>query len=127
MNDDTRIGAARKRKEDPRFLAGASRFTDDIVLAGQLHGAVVRSPHAHARIRSIDVTAARSAPGVRSVLTAADVEGEVARPIPSFSTTPPFDIRGPDGATAPEAEQFPLARETARYAGQPVVFVVAES
>src|SRR5262245_4962021 len=127
MNDNTRIGAARKRKEDPRFLTGASRFTDDIVLGGQLHGVVVRSPHAHARIRSVDVAAARSASGVRLVLTAADVDGEIARPIPSFSSTPPFDIRGPDGATAPDAEQFPLARETVRYAGQPVAFVVAES
>jgi CO/xanthine dehydrogenase Mo-binding subunit len=84
MNDDTRIGAARKRKEDPRFLTGASRFTDDIALAGQLHGVVVRSPHAHARIRAVDVTAARSMPGVRMVLTAADVEGEIPRPIPSY-------------------------------------------
>jgi hypothetical protein len=127
MNNDTRIGAAHKRKEDPRFLTGASRFTDDIVLAGQLHGIVVRSPHAHARIRAVDVAAARSASGVRLVLTAADVEGEIARPIPSFSSTPPFDIRGPDSAMAPDAEQLPLARDTVRYAGQPVAFVVAES
>jgi len=64
--EETYIGAACKRKEDPRFLTGASRFTDDIVLGGQLHGVVVRSPHAHARIRSVDVAAARSASGVRS-------------------------------------------------------------
>ncbi|HKA62152.1 MAG TPA: xanthine dehydrogenase family protein molybdopterin-binding subunit [Methylomirabilota bacterium] len=127
MTDHARIGDPRKRKEDPRFLTGASRFTDDIALAGQLHGVVVRSPHAHARIRVVDVAAARSAPGVRLVLTAADVQGEIVRPIPSFSRTPPFDIRGPDGSTAPDAEQFPLARATARYAGQPVAFVVAES
>jgi len=87
----------------------------------------VRSPHAHARIRAVDTAAARSAPGVRLVLAAVDVEGEVARPIPSYSRTPPFDIRGPDGAMAPDADQFPLARETARYAGEPVVFVVADT
>ena len=127
MNDDARIGAPRKRKEDPRFLTGASCFTDDIELAGQLHAVVVRSPHAHARIRAVDTAAARSAPGVRLVLAAVDVEGEVARPIPSYSRTPPFDIRGPDGAMAPDADQFPLARETARYAGEPVVFVVADT
>jgi carbon-monoxide dehydrogenase large subunit len=127
MNDDARIGAPRKRKEDPRFLTGASCFTDDIALAGQLHAVVVRSPHAHARIRAVDTAAARSAPGVRLVLAAVDVEGEVARPIPSYSRTPPFDIRGPDGAMAPDADQFPLARETARYAGEPVVFVVADT
>jgi carbon-monoxide dehydrogenase large subunit len=125
--DDSRIGAPRKRKEDPRFLTGASRFTDDIALAGQLHSVVIRSPHAHARLRGVDVAAARSAPGVRLVLTASDLTGEIARPIPSFSRTPPFDIRGPDGAMAPEAEQFPLARGRTRYAGQPVAFVVAES
>src|SRR5262245_18427358 len=127
MADDSRIGAPRKRKEDPRFLTAASRFTDDIAPAGHLHAVVVRSPHAHARIRAVDGAGARSAPGVRLVLTAADVQSEIARPIPSFSRTPPFDIRGPDGATAPEAEQFPLARETARYAGEPVVFVVGET
>lgn len=127
MNDDARIGAPRKRKEDPRFLTGASCFTDDVALAGQLHAVVVRSPHAHARIRAVDTAAARSAPGVRLVLAAVDVEGEVARPIPSYSRMPPFDIQGPDGAMAPDADQFPLARETARYAGEPVVFVVADT
>jgi aerobic carbon-monoxide dehydrogenase large subunit len=127
LENHARVGAPRKRKEDPRFLTGASRFTDDIALLGQLHAVVVRSPHAHARIRNVDATAALAAPGVRLVLTAADIEGEVIRPIPSYSRTPPFDIRGPDGATAPDAEQFPLAGETARHAGQPVVFVVAET
>jgi aerobic carbon-monoxide dehydrogenase large subunit len=127
MVDHAGVGAPRKRKEDPLFLTGASRFADDIALAGQLHGVVVRCPHAHARIRTVGATAALAAPGVRLVLTAADIEGEIVRPIPSFSRTPPFDIRGPDGAMAPEAEQFPLAGETARYAGQPVVFLVAET
>src|SRR5262247_2554197 len=126
-DDRAGVGAPRKRKEDPRFLTGASCFTDDIALPGQVHGVVVRSPHAHARIRVVDVAAARSAPGVRLVLTAADIAGEVVRPIPSFSRTPPFDIRGPDGAMPPEAEQFPLARETVRYVGEPVAFVVAET
>ena len=77
MSDPTGVGAPRKRKEDPRFLTGASRFTDDIALAGQLHGVVVRSPHAHARIRAVDPAAARAAPGVRLVVTAADIAGEV--------------------------------------------------
>ena len=63
MSDDTRIGAPRKRKEDPRFLTGGSCFTDDIALDGQLHGTVVRSPHAHARILSIDTSKAEVARG----------------------------------------------------------------
>jgi carbon-monoxide dehydrogenase large subunit len=127
MSDPTGVGAPLKRKEDPRFLTGASRFTDDIALSGQLHGVVVRSPHAHARILTVDLAAARAASGVRLVLTATDLAGDVARPIPSFSRTPPFDIRGPDGSMPPEAEQFPLARETVRYAGEPIAFVVAET
>ena len=118
---------SRSRVSDAVILTGASRFTDDIALAGQLHAVVVRSPHAHARIRTVDAAAARFAPGVPLVLTAADLEGEVARPIPSYSRTPPFDIRGPDGAMAPDADQCPLAREMVRDAGQPVAFVVAET
>jgi aerobic carbon-monoxide dehydrogenase large subunit len=121
------IGAARKRREDPRFLTGTSRFTDDIALPGHAHAVVVRSPHAHARIRAVDAAAARAALGVRLVLTAADVESEGVRPIPSFSRTPPFDIRGPDGATAADAEQAALAGDVARYAGQPVALVVADT
>ena len=120
-------GAALRRREDPRFLTGASRFTDDLALTGAARAVVVRSPHAHARIRSIETAAARAMPGVRLVLTAADVAKDIARPIPSFSATPPFDIRGRDGRTAPEAEQFPLAAERVRYAGEPVAFVVADT
>src|SRR5262245_12187226 len=127
MSDFAGVGAPLKRREDPRFLTGASRFTDDIALPGQLHGVAVRSPHAHARLAAIDASDARGAPGVRLILTAADIAEEIIRPIPSFSRTPPFDIRGPDGAMPPEAEQFPLARETVRYVGEPVAFVVAET
>jgi carbon-monoxide dehydrogenase large subunit len=116
------VGAPVKRKEDRRFVTGAGIFTDDITLPGQAHAAVVRSPHAHARIRRIDTSTARAMPGVLLVLTAADVKGDIARPIPSFSRTPPFDL-----APAPEAEQFPLTDRTARYAGEPVAFVVAET
>jgi aerobic carbon-monoxide dehydrogenase large subunit len=121
------IGQSVTRFEDFRLLRGEGRFIHDVHAAGEAYLVLVRSPHAHARIRAVDVTAARSTPGVRLVLTAADVAGEIARPIPSFSQTPPFDIRGPDGSMAPEAEQRALAAETVRYAGQPVVFVVADS
>ena len=106
MSAEAGVGARRKRKEDPRLLTGAGCFTDDIAPAGQAHAIVVRSPHAHARILGIDVAGARSAPGTGLVLAAADIADEIARPIPSFSRTPPFDIRGVDGATAPDAEQL---------------------
>lgn len=121
------IGAPIRRREDRRFLTGAGRFTDDIALDGQAHAVVVRSPHAHARVGRIDTAAARAVPGVLLVLTAADVAKEIVRPIPSFSKTPPFDIRGPDGSTPPDAGQYPLARDKVRYAGEPVALVVAET
>ena len=120
-------GTPLKRREDPRFLTGASRFTADVVPEGAAHAVVVRSPHAHAIVRRIDAAAARAAPGALLVLTAADVVDEIPRPIPSFSSTPPFDIRGRDGRPAPDAEQYPLARERVRYAGEPVALVVADT
>jgi carbon-monoxide dehydrogenase large subunit len=121
------IGAPIRRLEDRRFVTGAGTFTDDIALDGQAHAVVVRSPHAHARLRGVDTAAARAVPGVLLVLTAADVAREIPNPIPSFSTTPPFDIRGPDGSTAPDAGQYPLARDKVRFAGEPVALVVAET
>jgi carbon-monoxide dehydrogenase large subunit len=116
------VGAAMKRKEDRRFLTGQGLFTDDIALDNQAHAVVVRSPHAHARIRGIDVAGARAVPGVLLVLTAADVKGEIVRAIPSFSRTPPFDV-----ARAPEAAHHALAAGRVRYPGEPVAFVVAEN
>ena len=67
-------GASIKRSEDPRILTGAGRYVDDIKLPGMLHAAFVRSPMAHARVLSVDVSAARALPGVVAVLTGADLE-----------------------------------------------------
>jgi len=71
----TKFGLAQpvRRVEDPRLLKGMGRYTDDIVLPGMLHGIVPRSPHAAAKILSIDTTAAKSAPGVHAIYTAADL------------------------------------------------------
>src|SRR5215203_6484499 len=76
LTDPSRpIGYGRvQRKEDPRFVRGKGRYLDDIVLPGMLHGAILRSPVAHARIRSIDTTAAAAHPGVRAVITGKDLE-----------------------------------------------------
>ena len=71
------VGANVKRVEDERFLRGLGNYTDDVRLPGTLHMAFVRSPHAHARIRSIDASAALALPGIRRVLTGADLEGHV--------------------------------------------------
>lgn len=70
------VGTARLRKEDAHLITGRSRFTDNMVLPGMLHLAMVRSPFAHAKITTIDVSAAQSSPGVMAVLTGADVAAE---------------------------------------------------
>ena len=66
------IGQSVPREEDPYLVRGAGRYVDDVTVTGQLRGFVLRSPHAHARIRSIDIDAARSMPGVHLVLTGRD-------------------------------------------------------
>ena len=66
------IGQAVRRVEDARFLTGSGRYVDDIVLPGMCHGVVLLSPHAHAKIKTIDVSKAKAAPGVLLVLTGAD-------------------------------------------------------
>src|SRR3954464_8070360 len=70
------IGQAVRRVEDQRFLTGAGRYVDDITLPGMVHGVNVLSPHAHARIKTIDTAKAKAAPGVLLVLTGADVAAD---------------------------------------------------
>jgi carbon-monoxide dehydrogenase large subunit len=70
------LGKARPRKEDARLVTGQTNWTDNITLPGMLHMAFARSPHAHARITSVDTTAARSSPGVVAVFSGADFAGE---------------------------------------------------
>ena len=109
------IGARIPRNEDPRLLQGLGCFVDDVDPAGMLHAAALRSGHAHARIVRIDATAARRAPGVRLVLTAADL-GERNQPSPLLIPHP----------TLTHARtQRPLATDEVRYVGELVAFVVA--
>lgn len=119
------FGAAVRRREDPRFLRGEARYVDDVVLPGMLHAAFLRSPHAHARIRSLDATAARALPGVVRVFSHADL-GPRLRPLPVFGAAPPglaarvaFDLRA--------TPQFALCPGVARYVGEIVAMVVADS
>src|SRR5713101_7029648 len=110
------FGARVQRAEDDRLLRGRGRFTDDID-EGALESCLVRSPYAHARIKSIDVRAARAVQGVLAVYTAAD--------LPFGHTDLPILIPHPNlthGRT-----QRCLASEVVRYAGEAVAFVVAES
>ncbi|HEY6315250.1 MAG TPA: xanthine dehydrogenase family protein molybdopterin-binding subunit, partial [Streptosporangiaceae bacterium] len=112
-------GASIKRSEDPRILTGAGRYVDDIKLPGMLHAAFVRSPMAHARVLSVDVSAARELPGVVAVLTGADLDA-ITVPAPD----PLLALIGGDG---PTAEFTLLATDKVRRVGDPVAIVVAES
>jgi aerobic carbon-monoxide dehydrogenase large subunit len=110
------VGQSVKRKEDPRLLAGQGRYCDDVALPGMLHIAFVRSHVAAGRIRSIDTSAAAALPGVRAVLTAADVNA-VSGPL--WPTT-----AGPPGFGPP---LIVLADADVRFVGDPIVIVVASN
>jgi len=113
------FGARVKRLEDPALLTGRGRYVDDVKLAGTLEACFVRSPYAHAKIRSIDTNAARAAPGVHAVLTADDLPGPMAKqPIPMI--LPVLGIKA-------FRTQLCLARDEVSYAGQTVALVVADS
>jgi CO/xanthine dehydrogenase Mo-binding subunit len=105
------LGKSLNRVEDPRFLRGEGRYIDDLSLPGMAHAAIVRSPHAHARIVSIDTSRAERLPGVIKVVTGADV-AEHAAPLPTF---------GPA-----EIVQDMIAIEKVRHYGEAVAAVVAE-
>src|SRR5678810_346601 len=116
------IGQPVLRVEDERFLTGRARYVDDIQLPHMLHGAVVMSPHAHARIRGIDVKPALESPGVVAVLTGEDVKAEKLGGIPPLFM--PEDMGGPKGHRT-----FRPLLEPAkvRYVGDRVAFVVART
>jgi carbon-monoxide dehydrogenase large subunit len=123
------IGQPVRRKEDLRLLTGRGRYGDDFVLPRMAHAAFVRSPHAHARIRSVDKTAALAVPGALAVLTGADYAADGLGPIPhNAGVIPPPDlavrVRGAGPVTTPH---WPLPIEKARFAGEAVAMVVAES
>jgi carbon-monoxide dehydrogenase large subunit len=118
------FGASRsqKRIEDDRLLAGRGLFSDDRSLPRQAWLALARSPHAHAKIASVDLSAARAAPGVLGAWTMAELRGDGVGPIPF----PPLFKRA-DGSPMAAPPRTPLADGTALYAGQPVGAVVAET
>ncbi|WP_407165948.1 xanthine dehydrogenase family protein molybdopterin-binding subunit [Bradyrhizobium sp. ORS 111] len=106
------IGTDMKRVEDPRLLAGQGRYADDVSLPGMLHAATLSSPHAHARIISIDASAARALPGVVAVMTGEDVARSTG-PLPCFSNPP--------------VEQRCVAIDRVRHVGEPVAIIAADS
>jgi carbon-monoxide dehydrogenase large subunit len=124
MTEPTRYGRAQgvSRKEDLRFLTGRGAYTDDIAVPGVAHAAIVRSPHAKARIAAIDISAAKAAGGVIGVFTGADLLAAGLHPIPYV---PGFV--GEDGQPARSPRRYPLTPDVARFVGDGVAVVVAET
>src|SRR5919109_1451586 len=109
------IGTSIQRVEDNRILTGRGRYVDDISLPGMLHAAFLRSPHPHARITRLDVSAAQAMPGVVAILTGTDMQ----------RLTNPMSIQTLPGYRSPTF--FPLATDRVRFVGDPVAIVIADS
>jgi carbon-monoxide dehydrogenase large subunit len=120
MSHPEGIGASVPRREDRRFLLGKGRYTDDLVLPEQAWAVFVRSPHAHAAIRSIDTSRALAAPGVLAVLTGEDVAADGLGGLPCG-----WLIKNKDGSNMVEPPHPALALGKVRHAGDPVAMVVA--
>lgn len=129
----TYVGQSIPRLEDGRFLQGKGRFTDDVALPGQLYGAFLRSPHAHARIGRIETENARRAPGVVDILTGADYVNdglEGIRHMPNPADPVDVSLRAfiaPPGQSIVDLPHWPLALDRVRHVGQPVALVIATS
>jgi carbon-monoxide dehydrogenase large subunit len=111
-----------RRVEDPRLLTGRGSYTDDISMPGEAHGVVLRSPHAHARVVSIDTAPALAIPGVLAVVTAADMKAEGLGEVPCA-----IPLKNRDGTPRAETPRLALADGVVRHVGDPLAFVVAET
>ena len=111
------VGKALRRKEDPRLITGRARYIDDISLPGTLWAAFVRSPEAHAKIVSVDASAAKARPGVRAVYTSEDLT-DLTGPLPMAWVPPGITVNNP--------EHWPLAKGSVRFVGDPVAVVIGE-
>jgi aerobic carbon-monoxide dehydrogenase large subunit len=108
------VGQALKRKEDPRLIMGRARYIDDINVTGQLWAAFVRSPEAHAKVVSIDTSAAKAYPGVHAVFVGTDVDLEA--PLPMAWVPPGIDVANPP--------HWSLAKDEVNHVGDPVAVVI---
>ncbi len=111
----THVGQSLRRKEDPRLITGRARYTDDLLLPGTLWAAFVRSPEAHAKITSIDTSAAAQRPGIHAVYTGKDLT-DLAGPLPMAWVPPGVEVRNP--------EHWPLAKDTVNHVGDPVAMII---
>src|SRR5580658_1810642 len=124
------IGQPVRRREDLRLVRGGGRYTADENLPGQVYAVMVRSPHAHARIRSIATADAKAAPGVLAVLTGVDFAADGLKPIPHKPWSPhqkeaQLHLKGDEPPF--EAPHYPLPADKARFVGEAVAMVVAET
>jgi carbon-monoxide dehydrogenase large subunit len=111
------VGKALRRKEDPRLITGRARYVDDIALPGMLWASLVRSPEAHARIVSIDTSAAAERAGVHAVYTGQDMT-DLEAALPMAWVPPGVEVNNPD--------HWPLARDSVKHVGDPVAVVIGE-
>jgi carbon-monoxide dehydrogenase large subunit len=120
----TKFGLAQpvRRVEDPRLLKGMGRYTDDIVLPGMLHGIVLRSPHAAAKILSTDTTAARAVLGIHAIYTAADLKAAGIGTLPCAAP-----VQNRDGSDMASPAHPVLAEGAVHHVGDPVAFIVADT
>src|SRR2546425_8365653 len=117
------MGAEVKRKEDPRLITGTSSYVGDLALPGMHYVAFVRSPHAHARVRRIDASAALRRPGVFKVVTGSDIR-KLCAPLPLASAG---EGGGGDAAANMGRKHCPLSVDRVRHVGEAVAAVVATS
>jgi carbon-monoxide dehydrogenase large subunit len=122
MSEVIGIGAAPRRKEDLRFLTGRGNYVADIQRPAMVAGVFARSPHAHAKIKSIDTSAARAMPGVLAVFTGADLKADGVSGLPCG-----WGIKSKDGQPMKEPPHPAMVQDKVRYVGDAVAFVVAES
>ena len=114
--------ASMMRREDDRLVTGRGHYTADLKMEGLLHAVLVRSPYASAAVRSVDCEAARAAPGVVAVYTAADLAADGLKPFPSG-----MELTRPDGSKSPNTPQPVLVGDRVRHVGEPVAMIIAES
>jgi carbon-monoxide dehydrogenase large subunit len=116
------LGQSVTRLEDDRLLKGAGRYTDDFPMDGALHAYVLRSPHAHARIKSISITEAKNSQGVAAILTGKEVQADGLGDVPCL-----IPVVNLDGTNRKETPRPLLAKDTVRHVGDPVALVIASS
>src|SRR5216684_5788755 len=121
-----RIGQPVRRKEDLRLVTGKGCYTDDVSLPGQAYAVMVRSPHAHARIRHVDIAPAIAAPGVLAVLTGRDLLADGLRPIPhKVWSQHPAELMLRERAKTFTAPHYALPADKVRFVGEAVAVGIA--